>query len=84
MIELGPNYHDFDPARYIRNIRVPIFIISGKNDTEVDPSQGEYLYNLANDPKEYWAADTGHDVHLDDPGDFEQRVLSFLANTVGQ
>jgi hypothetical protein len=77
MIEFG-NYAQYDPAKMIINIHKPILIIAGKNDQDIDYHQGEYLYSVANKPKYYWLAPTEHDVHLELPQQFQDKILEFL------
>lgn len=77
-IELG-NYSQYDPAKMIVKIYKPILIIVGKNDHDIDYHQGEHLYSIANNPKYYWLANTQHDVHLEQPQQFQDKVLKFLS-----
>ena len=43
----------FDNEKKIKRIHAPLLIGNGSADTLVPPSQGEKLYSLANDPKEF-------------------------------
>ncbi|MDO8609702.1 MAG: hypothetical protein Q7R95_04085 [bacterium] len=47
-------------------------------DQDINYHQGEYLYSIANVPKYYWLANTQHDVHLEQPQQFQNKVLTFL------
>lgn len=80
-IELG-NYSQYDPAKMIVKIHKPVLIIVGKNDRDIDYHQGEYLYSIANNPKYYWLVNTQHDVHLEQPQQFQDKVLDFLAKNI--
>ncbi|HXS14901.1 MAG TPA: alpha/beta hydrolase [Candidatus Saccharimonadales bacterium] len=83
-IELGIFYFLVSPIRLVQNINVPIFFMSAKNDTMVNPQDGWKLYEKANKPKEFWEAKTAHDIHEAAPQEFETRVLTFLANYILQ
>lgn len=78
MIELGKNYQQFTPSAVIKNIKVPIFLISAKHDEEVNSKDAKDLYDLANEPKEYWEVESKHDIFDEHPEEFKQRVLAFL------
>jgi pimeloyl-ACP methyl ester carboxylesterase len=77
-IEFGPSYSDYDPAKLIKNIHVPVFIIAAKEDRDIDYDQEANLYQLANDPKSIWSPDTRHDVHLEKPQEFQNKITTFL------
>ena len=77
-IELGENYEQFAPSAVIRNVKVPIFLISAKHDEELDGNDAKFLYELANQPKELWEVDSKHDVFHEHPNEFKQKILSFL------
>jgi uncharacterized protein len=79
-IEYGPSYGSFDPSRQIKNIHVPVFIIAAKQDKDVGYGQGAYLYQLANQPKSFWSPNTQHDVHREQPLEFQNKITSFLEN----
>lgn len=50
-----PNYKD------IRRVRCPLLIIHGARDTIIEPSHGQKLYELANQPRQFLAIeDAGH------------------------
>ncbi|OGG12569.1 hypothetical protein A3D77_04480 [Candidatus Gottesmanbacteria bacterium RIFCSPHIGHO2_02_FULL_39_11] len=77
-IELGRDYERFSPSTVIKNIKSPILLISAKQDEELNWKDAKNLYELANSPKEYWEADSLHDVFSAHPAEFKQHVLSFL------
>ena len=66
------------PQALISKIYVPITIFSAQNDTYINHKDAQLLYNLANEPKEFWQTETNHDIFSALPEDFQQHVLSFL------
>lgn len=81
-IELGFGYELYNALRFIPNIKAPIFLISGKKDTTVNPKDPWILYEAANKPKEFWEADTGHDVFGEKKEEFMDKILHFLSTYV--
>ncbi|HUD19600.1 MAG TPA: alpha/beta hydrolase [Patescibacteria group bacterium] len=77
-IEFGLSYNTYNPSRLIKNIHIPVFIIAAKQDKDVGYAGAADLYQLANKPKYFWAPNSQHDVHLEQPEKFQNRVLSFL------
>ncbi len=79
--ELGTDSQKISPENLISKIEIPIIIFSAKNDTQINPSDPEKLYNLINTnlQKEFWQADSDHNIFSTLPDEFEQHVLSFLA-----
>lgn len=43
----------FDNQQKIKSIHLPLFIVNGTLDQVIPPSQGEKLYAMANEPKEF-------------------------------
>lgn len=80
-LELGWNYNKYDPIKMIRKIHIPFLIFSAKHDVSVEYLQAKELYENANDPKEFWLADTGHDIFDAAPNMFKKKVLDFLERT---
>lgn len=78
VFEFGPNYDAHSPEKEIKNIHVPILINSAKNDEVVDSSDATALFELANNPKDYWLSDGRHDAFKDNPIEFKNKVLEFL------
>jgi len=78
-LELGLHYSYYAPINWIGKIHVPIFLISAKHDGQVDHRDAKTLYDRANAPKEFWLANTGHDVYAAKPEEFKKRVLDFLS-----
>jgi alpha-beta hydrolase superfamily lysophospholipase len=81
-IEFGFDFQKYDPEKLISKIKKPIFIIAGKNDKDVSYTDGQELYTKANEPKQFWLADTQHDVFDEMPGEFAKKVLEFLKRAV--
>lgn len=77
--ELGFNYETFAPINLIKKIDVPIFIVAANKDESVSRTDGKYLFDNANFPKEFWQADTAHDIFKENPLEFKKKVLSFLS-----
>lgn len=77
-MELGIDYRRFTPLELVDNVKVPILFFSAAHDTSVSSADASKLYELANQPKEYWQADSGHDIFWDQPDQFKQHVLAFL------
>lgn len=78
LLEFGFDYAKYTPREQITNIKAPVFIIAAKNDESISPEGTKQLFELGNDPKEYWEPDTGHDVFKALPEEFKTRVLDFL------
>lgn len=77
-LSLGLNYQSYSPNNLIGNIHVPIFIISAEDDNWVGSLAGKRLFDLANFPKEFWHANTTHEVFNDNPNQLKTKVLEFL------
>jgi fermentation-respiration switch protein FrsA (DUF1100 family) len=66
----------FDNEKKIKNIHTPLLIVNGSIDQVVPPSQGNELYSLANEPKEFHSLqDRGHN---DAFGEFAPLSLDWL------
>ncbi|MBI3577533.1 alpha/beta hydrolase [Candidatus Gottesmanbacteria bacterium] len=81
-LDLGLNYESYSPDKLVNNIKVPIFIIGAQNDEWVGSGAGKILFHLANQPKEFWQANTTHDVFTDNPEELKRRILEFLAKYI--
>ena len=77
--ELGFDSQSLSPQALISQIHVPLLIFSAKNDTYVNSQDAKLLFDLANTTKEFWQADSNHDIFATLPLDFQQHVLTFLA-----
>jgi alpha-beta hydrolase superfamily lysophospholipase len=77
-VELGLHHDTFTPLHNNHAIKVPVFFISATKDQEVNPHDAKFLYEKANTPKEFWEADSPHDVYGTYPEVFRKKVLAFL------
>ncbi len=70
----------FNNGKKIKDIHVPLFIIHGDADTTVPLSQGEKLFNAANDPKRFWLVKGAHhtDAYELVPGEYLRRLRDFI------
>ena len=78
LIEFGKGYERFSPIAVIKDIKVPILLISAKQDEELNYQDAKKLYDSANQPKEYWEIDSHHDIFDEHPQEFREKVLFFL------
>jgi alpha-beta hydrolase superfamily lysophospholipase len=78
ILELGKDYAQFTPKTVIKDIHVPVLLISAKQDDTVNSKDAVELYSLANQPKELWEIDSPHDIFDSHPEEFKTRVLEFL------
>lgn len=81
-LDLGLNYESYSPDKLVTNIKVPIFIVGAQNDEWVGSEAGKRLFNLANQPKEFWQANTTHEVFTDNPEELKRRILEFLTKYI--
>lgn len=78
IFELGADYDQSSPDRYIAKIHIPIFIAWSTKDEMIGQNQGQNLYQLAKEPKQGWEFETGHQI-IDEAGDnFNQKMFQFL------
>lgn len=61
----------------------PVFILQGGRDDHIPPESGQWLYDAACEPKEYWFEPEAAHIGLDDPDVvtadvYETRVASFF------
>jgi len=45
----------FENFKKMKNIHVPLLIVNGAKDQLIPPSQGKQLYDLANEPRQYYS-----------------------------
>ncbi|MGA9668653.1 MAG: alpha/beta hydrolase [Terracidiphilus sp.] len=45
----------FENFKKIKNVHVPVLIVNGAMDEVIPPSQGKQLYDLANDPRQFYS-----------------------------
>ena len=81
-MDLGLGYDAYSPINLINKVNVPVFIISSEDDEWVGKEAGKKLFDLANSPKEFWHANTSHDVFMDNPEEVKKRVLEFLGKYI--
>lgn len=82
LFEFGFNYEYYTAINMVKKVNVPIFIISAKHDSIVNSHDARYIYDKANNPKEYWQANTSHGVFKDNPKEFQEKVLDFLSKYI--
>jgi fermentation-respiration switch protein FrsA (DUF1100 family) len=64
-------------TQFIRSIAAPLLVQHGGNDEVVPLAQGQYLFDLANEPKQFVAIDNaGHDV-INDPVVWKREIEFF-------
>lgn len=83
VLELGLNYDALSAENYIGEIKVPVFIISAQKDQVLNPKDAKELFEQANEPKYFWNPDTGHDVFVEKPEEFKEKVLEWMDRVVG-
>ena len=80
LFEFGLNFEKYAPINLIKKINVPIFIAGAKYDEMVPKFDAKYLFDNANNQKEFWQAATNHDeIFRDNPTEFQKKILSFLS-----
>lgn len=78
-MELDREYQQFTAANHIQKITAPILLMGATNDDVVNGKDAEKIFDLANEPKEYWEVESRHDIFYFHPEEFKEKVLSFLA-----
>jgi fermentation-respiration switch protein FrsA (DUF1100 family) len=73
----------FDSLSRIGQVRAPILIMQGDQDSVVPPSLGQALYAAAPNPKELWVAKGGGHADLMQFGS-KETVLNFLSRVLPQ
>lgn len=80
LLEFGFNFEQYSPINLIKKIFVPIFIAGAKYDDMVLKADAKYLFDNANNPKEFWQAPTDHyEIFRDNPAIFQKKTLGFLS-----
>ena len=67
--------------KYVKKISPrAIFFIHGANDERIPVDEGEKLYNLAGEPKEFWIVSGADHMesHSKNPLEYERRVGEFF------
>jgi dipeptidyl aminopeptidase/acylaminoacyl peptidase len=78
--KLGVSVDEIAPVNKIKNIHIPLFIISGEADTRTTPEETKKLFDTANEPKRMWLVPAaGHiDLYRVNTAEYEKRILEFL------
>jgi dipeptidyl aminopeptidase/acylaminoacyl peptidase len=78
--KLGISIDEIQPIDKIKNIKVPIFIIGGEDDSRTVLKNTMDLFNAANEPKELWISpDSEHEnIYEKNPLMFESKIKEFL------
>lgn len=78
---LGVSASALSPLNAIKYLHSPVLIIGGEDDQRTLPSETKDLFTQANEPKSLWMlAGAKHaNFHEFNPIEYEQRILSFLA-----
>ena len=73
----------YDNETMIQNLDVPILIIHGQDDSVIPFNHGQRLYNLASEPKYFFAVPQGNhdDNYIVDASGYRDSWISFL-NTI--
>ena len=76
----GFNFDEVNPARDVKYIKSPVFIIHGLADKNIPPENGKEIFAAANEPKELFLVPfAGHvESHVTAPKEYERRVLAFF------
>jgi fermentation-respiration switch protein FrsA (DUF1100 family) len=75
----------FENEKKIRNIHVPVLIANGTADEVIPPSQGQELFSLANEPKEFHSLPgRGHNNSFDDFARLSIDWISRICDMDGQ
>jgi uncharacterized protein len=78
-LKLGFNYEHYTATNLIKKVKIPIFILSAKYDKNLNPNDAKDIYDKANEPKEYWQANTTHRIFIYNPKEFKKKTLAFLS-----
>jgi len=78
LLELGLHHDKHIPSKYIGKITKPVLLMAATHDKMVNKQDAKHLFDLANDPKHFWQADTGHVIFKEKPEEFKKQVLGFL------
>lgn len=78
-IELGLGYELYNALHFVPLIKAATFFVSAKQDSVVNPKDAWTLYESAQKPKEFWEAESGHDVYGEKKEEFMDKILHFLS-----
>lgn len=77
---LGLSVNDLRPVDHLRQLTVPIFVMSGGDDRLTTPEESRVMFAAASEPKEFWLVPGAahEDLHAVAGPEYERRVLAFL------
>jgi dipeptidyl aminopeptidase/acylaminoacyl peptidase len=77
---LGVAVAEISPIDHIKQLKCPVFIISGEIDDRVLKDDAMHLYNAANQPKELWIVPKARhqDIYGFDAAGYGEKVLPFI------
>ena len=83
-LRIGVSARQLRPVDHIRHAPYPVFIINGVEDRRTTREDALLLDSSASAPRQLWLVPhAGHvDLHHAAPREYEDRVLSFLSNTM--
>lgn len=81
---LGISPDELKPIESAQNISVPKFFISGSADKLTTAQEAKDLFAAAVEPKQFWLVDRAahEDLRLVAGGEYDRRVLAFLADNL--
>lgn len=77
---IGTTFSNIAPIKVLKDIKVPIFFVHGKEDGYIPPKASEDMYNVYAGPKRlYLANDADHAyAYFEHPDRYEEEVRAFL------
>jgi uncharacterized protein len=83
-LRLGISAEQLRPIDGAAKIKVPKFFLAGTKDQQTTIEEAKSLFAAAAEPKQFWAVEGAGHVNLNafDRSEYEQRVLSFLKQTL--
>ena len=67
----------YDTAKRIKNIRCPVFVLHSREDDIIPYKHGQKLFELANQPKEFFEMIGGHNNGLD-TAEYQKAIREYL------
>ena len=83
---LGLDPADLRPIERIAAVKAPVFVIGGGEDRHTTPAETRRLFAAAPEPKRLWLVPGAAHGSCSStaPGEYQARVLGFLAETLGR